>query len=357
MKNWLCKTWNNQVGQVLPAVLAALVIGSLLIVPSLSYVSTSLKTGETVEKNVKGLYAADAGIEHALWYLQGNYSTINLPYQGPPSPLEVNGMKVTYTIGEIDLVGGDLARIQPHAQDMNVQLYFNGAALDGPDPNHPAPIPPDPFPPEIIFTPDPVTQSGEVNLYLWLTNQQDVKTGAVDKVKTLILDLPPGFEYSPPGGETTAQISTTTTVKGKHGDPDVTTVTWTDVSPVDPPTINGGDSGGVTLRWDGGTHGFIYQIPPGEMVEQVVHLNAPVLVNLSEAQDNVFWAVRVSRGNGNTDIGWVTTYFPYAIVSTAWKVYHAKGHLDNIPQTVIRADIWLGQTGTPVLIRTYAIDR
>ena len=66
-------------GQALPIVLILLVVGGLIIAPTLNHVSTSLNAGRTVEENVKGIYAAEAGVENALWKL------INDP--SPPSSL------------------------------------------------------------------------------------------------------------------------------------------------------------------------------------------------------------------------------------------------------------------------------
>lgn len=96
VKKWLSEIRRGETGLVLPIVLVMLALGSLLIVPSLNYVSTSLKTGEMVEKNVKGLYAADAGIEDALWKLL-NDDVPALPYQ-----VSVNGMTVDVVIDLVD---------------------------------------------------------------------------------------------------------------------------------------------------------------------------------------------------------------------------------------------------------------
>ena len=60
----------SEKGQALPIVLALLVIGGLAIVPGLNYASTSLNSGRTLEEGVKGVYAAEAGVEYALWYLE-----------------------------------------------------------------------------------------------------------------------------------------------------------------------------------------------------------------------------------------------------------------------------------------------
>ncbi len=56
-------------GQALPIVLILLIVGGLIIAPTLNHVSTSLNAGRIVEENVKGIYAAEAGVEHVLWQI------------------------------------------------------------------------------------------------------------------------------------------------------------------------------------------------------------------------------------------------------------------------------------------------
>ncbi len=67
MKSNFWALFKAEKGQMLPGVLVLLVVGSLLLVPALGYLSTNLKTETVLEENVKGLYAANAGIEHALY--------------------------------------------------------------------------------------------------------------------------------------------------------------------------------------------------------------------------------------------------------------------------------------------------
>jgi hypothetical protein len=61
---------SDQAGQALLIVLAFLVLGSLTLVPVLSHVSTSLSTGKIYEEKTKEMYAADAGIEDAIWQIK-----------------------------------------------------------------------------------------------------------------------------------------------------------------------------------------------------------------------------------------------------------------------------------------------
>ena len=75
-------------GQALPLVLSMLVVGGLLIAPSLSYAATSLNAGRIAEENVSGVCAADAGVEYAMWCIKNSIE--------PPSqlPENVNQMEV-----------------------------------------------------------------------------------------------------------------------------------------------------------------------------------------------------------------------------------------------------------------------
>jgi len=60
---------SNQKGQALIIVLCLLALGGLTIGMSLNYVTTSLKGSQILREEMKGVYAAGAGIEHVLWSL------------------------------------------------------------------------------------------------------------------------------------------------------------------------------------------------------------------------------------------------------------------------------------------------
>ncbi len=59
----------KQAGQAFILVLILLGIGALLVVPALRLTGTSLTSSQIVERQVKGLYAADAAQEYVLWKL------------------------------------------------------------------------------------------------------------------------------------------------------------------------------------------------------------------------------------------------------------------------------------------------
>jgi len=89
----------------LPTVLILLGLSGLLIAPCLGYASTSLNSGRAMVRSISGVYAADAGVEDALWCLENG-----IPIRtGLPQTL--NGMGVTIQTevkGDYNLYAGQL---------------------------------------------------------------------------------------------------------------------------------------------------------------------------------------------------------------------------------------------------------
>ena len=79
---------SSEKGQALPIVLAVLALGGLTIAMSLNYTSTSLNSSRILQEKMKGVYAAGAGVEDALWSL--GYGIL------PPTqlPEDINQMEV-----------------------------------------------------------------------------------------------------------------------------------------------------------------------------------------------------------------------------------------------------------------------
>lgn len=71
----------KQAGQALPIVLMALGAGALMIGPVLGYVSTGLNSLRRGAEAVAQYYAADAGVEHAIWRLR--YGGLTIPSDTP----------------------------------------------------------------------------------------------------------------------------------------------------------------------------------------------------------------------------------------------------------------------------------
>jgi hypothetical protein len=158
VKKWLSQINRGDAGQVLPAVLAMTAVGSMLIVPTLNYVSTSLKTGEMVEEELEGLYAAEAGMEDALWKM-ANDPPGSYPYSYQLT--DINGLTVSVSIEEITTVSGKEVGSTGHHD-------------------------------EYLIVEKSVTYDAEVYYYtLTMTNNG---TGNV-KIEMILVDFPPGVEY------------------------------------------------------------------------------------------------------------------------------------------------------------------
>lgn len=85
-------------GQALVAALILLVVGALLITPLLVYMNTGLTSGGVYERRAVELYAADAGVEDAVWKIQQGIALC----PGNPSMnytiVDVNDKSVAVTI-------------------------------------------------------------------------------------------------------------------------------------------------------------------------------------------------------------------------------------------------------------------
>ena len=117
MTRFLKQIIDDQKGQALPIVLALLVVGGLMITPTLNYAATSLNNGRIIEKGVNGLYAADAGVEYALWCLE---NAIPPPQQLPEN---INQMEValqTEEKGNYTLYFGELIQPGVHSDYISV---------------------------------------------------------------------------------------------------------------------------------------------------------------------------------------------------------------------------------------------
>lgn len=118
MLRFLKQIIGDEKGQALPVVLALLIVGGLMVTPTLNYAATSLNSGRIIEKGVNGLYAADAGVEYALWYL-----TNDIP---PPQqlPENINRMEVALQseeLGTYTLYFGELIQTDGHINYLSVE--------------------------------------------------------------------------------------------------------------------------------------------------------------------------------------------------------------------------------------------
>jgi hypothetical protein len=95
------KLIRNEKGQALILALILLAVGGLILAPLLAYMRTGLTAGEVCEVKTNELYAADAGVEDAVWKIQnqidiptGCYLDTTRSY----NITDVNGKKVAFNI-------------------------------------------------------------------------------------------------------------------------------------------------------------------------------------------------------------------------------------------------------------------
>jgi hypothetical protein len=95
--NLLKRILKKEAGQALPMALILLVLGGLLVVPSLALMHTNLNANRTVNQSNLELYAADAGVEEVMWHIRYEPG-FQLPVVGVQKPVtvpQINGTTVT----------------------------------------------------------------------------------------------------------------------------------------------------------------------------------------------------------------------------------------------------------------------
>ncbi|MFO7773079.1 MAG: hypothetical protein R6V59_03960 [Dehalococcoidia bacterium] len=115
MKTTVKEMLKSQTGKVLVLVLVLLVVGGLVLAPLLGLMSTGLASGQVYEKKAAELYAADAGVEDAIWKLMnpdvsglGHGECADTAWSHNYTISEVNGKGVQVTI---DYLGEGVFRI------------------------------------------------------------------------------------------------------------------------------------------------------------------------------------------------------------------------------------------------------
>ena len=92
----------DEKGQALVLVLILLLVGGLIIAPLLAYMGTGLIAGKVYERRTDELYAADAGVEDAVWKIQHQVDEVKALtqcYQSTNYTIsDVNGKTVDVTL-------------------------------------------------------------------------------------------------------------------------------------------------------------------------------------------------------------------------------------------------------------------
>ncbi|MBA7674943.1 hypothetical protein ES703_83171 [subsurface metagenome] len=201
---------------VLVIVLVMMAMGSLLMVPLLNYVSTSLKTGGMIEEKIKGLYAAEVGVEDALWKIKND-----TPPDFPCSYniTGINGLSVDIEIDEADTIAGEPVGVGQHEE-------------------------------WLIATANVTYDAGNYTYTMSVTNNE--YGPSVIMIAKILIELPPGVDYVP---STSSDL--------------------TEPRDAEPTAISGSSATGITPVWENGTprpeiprnetkhHRFKLSGPPG----------------------------------------------------------------------------------------------
>jgi len=107
MKTIVNRLVRDEKGAALVLVLILLLISGLIIGPLLSYMGTGLITGKVYETRTDELYAADAGVEDAIWKIQHGETPVcpGSPEKWSYNIADINGKNVTVYI-EYDVDAG-----------------------------------------------------------------------------------------------------------------------------------------------------------------------------------------------------------------------------------------------------------
>ena len=121
-----------EAGKSLPAVLITLAVGSLLLAPFLSFVSSRSLGSRAAEQTLAAQYAADAGVEFGIWSLLNDStflsqvdSNVSIP-QNLPFPGTLNGYSPTVTVTGLPLGSWFVRQVAPWAINRGASMAYSG---------------------------------------------------------------------------------------------------------------------------------------------------------------------------------------------------------------------------------------
>lgn len=127
MRNILKKI-RGESGQAMLAALACFVLGGLVVTPVITYAGTSLVGVTGNMDRMKGIYAAEAGIEDVLWAFNNEATPATSLSQN------MNGMQVvmeTVNNGEYSMVAGQWVSANTHSDDLSIETIIAWDSEEG----------------------------------------------------------------------------------------------------------------------------------------------------------------------------------------------------------------------------------
>jgi hypothetical protein len=243
----------RQDGMALVSVLAMLAIGSLLVIPSINYVSTIVNSGSIAKKEFKAIIAADAGIEDALWKIKNDMPS-SFPYSYQIT--NMNGLAVDVDIDEVDAIAGETFGEPGTHED---RLLVSGNATYN-------------------------YSTGNYTYTLELNSDHNKPI----KIVRILIDFPLGVDYV--SGSTSSNVT-------KPVD-------------MDPTTISGSSATGVTLLWE--NEGSPLPNIPGYGIEyHIFKLSGQPDI---EGMEGRGFVQALSQDIG---LIWISDFAPYSIVAMA----------------------------------------
>ena len=179
MKGTIGNLKNNESGQTaLVLVLILVVLGALILGPLLAYMGTGLKAGQMHEDKTQRYYAADAGIEDAMWQIKSDQLSGLFPGYDPYD----YGITYPYTLSD-DVNGKDV--------DITIGNVWMPKDLSAPSPSEARAIIESG---KLIIT-GSITAPAEYQIKLAYYYGDDDPNGENLNVETIGIWLPPGFNY------------------------------------------------------------------------------------------------------------------------------------------------------------------
>jgi hypothetical protein len=180
MKRFVKKATSDEKGATLVLVLILLLIGGLTVAGLLNHMGTGLRAGEVYDRRTAELYAADAGVEDALWQIQNEeladlfyaYPYDEYDYHTPyhyPEALGINDKDVDVTIENVWIPEGILREVAPDAATA-AQIIEEGKV--------------------VIAGSTSLTEASQYEIRISYE-----PCGGIPSVETIGIWLPPGFEY------------------------------------------------------------------------------------------------------------------------------------------------------------------
>jgi hypothetical protein len=174
---------SDETGQALVLVLILLIVGALIIAPLMANIGTGLIAGEVHEEKANALYAADAGVEDALWQIKNDKLSDlfgdNPPYDPTYGAYDYLTDDWTYLLGE---------QVNGESVSVTIENIWIPDISPAPDPTTANNTAADER--FIVFG----TASGTNEFRLRISFDPDAGDMTVQKLGVW---LPPGFDYAP----------------------------------------------------------------------------------------------------------------------------------------------------------------